>query len=226
MQRLNEEFADLGDDGVFATAVVASYFAPNGQLLLSNAGHPPPFIYRAALGIWSAASRDHETSQLSQLTNLPLGVVAESGFDTLEFELMPGDCIFTYTDGLSESRDQQGNMLGLKGVEHLLNSIDMAEPDQVIRAVLQRLSSNNEAGQRGDDLTVLFAQVSDGPVFASPGQRILGMLKMIVAFIKAPFVGLKRTPLPELDFKAILTAFTPRRKVAATHLKKRSQSPK
>lgn len=41
---LNREFVALADKGMFATALMASYYAPTEHLVVCNAGHPRPFL--------------------------------------------------------------------------------------------------------------------------------------------------------------------------------------
>jgi serine phosphatase RsbU (regulator of sigma subunit) len=50
---LNAEFGALSQAGGFATAVVATYFAPTDDFRLCNAGHPRPLLYRARARAWS-----------------------------------------------------------------------------------------------------------------------------------------------------------------------------
>ena len=46
VRSLNEKFTALTADACFATAVVTTFFAPTNRLILCNAGHPPPLLYR------------------------------------------------------------------------------------------------------------------------------------------------------------------------------------
>ena len=41
---INREFARLADIGKFATAVAATYWTPTDELVMTNAGHPPPLL--------------------------------------------------------------------------------------------------------------------------------------------------------------------------------------
>src|SRR5271170_399611 len=50
---LNQQFVALSRTGSFATAVVTTFFAPSRRLLVSNAGHPRPLLFRAVDGRWS-----------------------------------------------------------------------------------------------------------------------------------------------------------------------------
>src|SRR5271169_1819897 len=49
---LNQQFATLSKEGAFATAIVTTFFAPSRRLSVCNAGHPRPFLYRAAKRHW------------------------------------------------------------------------------------------------------------------------------------------------------------------------------
>ena len=43
---LNQQFSEVSRDGVFATAIVTTFFAPSRRLMVCNAGHPRPLLYR------------------------------------------------------------------------------------------------------------------------------------------------------------------------------------
>src|SRR6202044_267183 len=49
---LNRQFSELSSAGSFATAIVTTFFAPSRRLIVCNAGHPRPLIYRAAERKW------------------------------------------------------------------------------------------------------------------------------------------------------------------------------
>src|SRR6185503_12749131 len=66
VRALNREFTALARSERFATAVAFTYDAPVNRLLVCNAGHPPPLIYRKRDGKWSTLHSDAR--------NLPLGI--------------------------------------------------------------------------------------------------------------------------------------------------------
>src|ERR1700733_14048649 len=53
IRRLNESILKGAPPSRFATAFLASFYRASGELLFTNAGHPPPLWYRAAAGEWS-----------------------------------------------------------------------------------------------------------------------------------------------------------------------------
>src|ERR1700726_969269 len=50
---LNQQFTALSESGTFATAIVATFFAPTQRLIVCNAGHPRPLLYQAAKREWT-----------------------------------------------------------------------------------------------------------------------------------------------------------------------------
>jgi sigma-B regulation protein RsbU (phosphoserine phosphatase) len=56
---LNDQFASSSPGDVFATAIVATFFAPSRRLCLCNAGHPRPLLYSASTRqIWKDHSQN------------------------------------------------------------------------------------------------------------------------------------------------------------------------
>ena len=59
---INREFAALGEAGEFATAVVATFWGPTGEIDITNAGHPPPLFYSGRTAQWSYLNRNDDAS--------------------------------------------------------------------------------------------------------------------------------------------------------------------
>src|ERR1700691_3638351 len=81
---LNQQFTTLSKDGAFATAVVATFFEPTRRLIVCNAGHPRPLLYRAARQRWDflghalsqqAAPEQAGAKKKAGPSNLPLGML-------------------------------------------------------------------------------------------------------------------------------------------------------
>src|SRR6201981_1953810 len=76
---LNQQFTALSDVGTFATAVVATFFAPTQRLIVCNAGHPRPLLYQAAKKEWMFLG--DEATDDEAINNMPLGII-----DMTEYE--------------------------------------------------------------------------------------------------------------------------------------------
>ena len=124
---LNEQFSALSKKGTFATAIVSTFFAPSRRLILCNAGHPRPILYRAQQQEWSLLEHE-DAPRLPGPSNLPLGLFSITEYEHFDVELEPGDCLVMYTDALIESSDADGEKLGEEGVLRILKLLGDVKP--------------------------------------------------------------------------------------------------
>jgi serine phosphatase RsbU (regulator of sigma subunit) len=158
---LNRQFSELSKTGTFATAIVSTFFAPSRRLLLCNAGHPRPLLYRGAQKEWSLLGRD-DLSVAPGPLNLPLGLMSITEYEHFDVELEPGDCVLAYTDALMESIDADGKMLGEKGVLRLLKSLGEVTPETLIERLLSEIAERFPENLSDDDVTLLVVRANGG----------------------------------------------------------------
>jgi sigma-B regulation protein RsbU (phosphoserine phosphatase) len=72
-----------------------------GALTYCNAGHPPPYLFRAARG--------SEALGLAH-TGMALGVFENLSWERGTVQIAPGDALVLYTDGITEAINQQAEM--------------------------------------------------------------------------------------------------------------------
>lgn len=160
VEELNQEFTRISDDGKFATAVVGTYFSGTGRFQLCEAGHPPALLYRRQTGQWKFCESPHNAATISTPQNTPIGIMDAVTYSQTAFDFAPGDMLLAYTDGLTESRAQDGQMLGTAGLLQLVRELDPERPDEFVTELLERLRARG-IGRADDDLTVLLAR-ADG----------------------------------------------------------------
>jgi serine phosphatase RsbU (regulator of sigma subunit) len=151
---LNQQFSALSRTGTFATAIVTTFFAPSRRLILCNAGHPRPILYRASKEEWSLLGHESSPSLPGPL-NLPLGILSITEYEHFDLELEPGDCVVTYTDALIESSDADGEKLGEDGVLRLLKLLGDVKPEKLIDELLGEIAERYPENLSEDDVTVL-----------------------------------------------------------------------
>ena len=155
MKAMNQKFAQVTEDGRFATTVAMSFFAPKRKLSLSNAGHPAPMWYRAKENKWSVLGVDPDNLRDGLAADLPLGIEEDAGYQQVDITFMPGDMLLLYTDALIESRDADGQMLGIRGLLDRLNNLETDQPSHLIPHLIDRLTEEDEHDLTDDDVTVL-----------------------------------------------------------------------
>lgn len=161
-QALNREFSNLSDSGQFATALLASYVTTGSQLVICNAGHPPPLWFSATTGKWSWLTADPASSEDLGL-NLPLGIIEPTDYSQFIVRLGVGDLVAIYTDALPETRNEQGQQLGLQGLAELIAGVPTHDPQAAGRTLLQRLDEHRCGAAYDDDQTLLILRHTGQP---------------------------------------------------------------
>lgn len=159
-QSLNEQFGRIATAGTFATAVLATYWAPTDHLILVNAGHPPPLLYRAADDRWLALTSDTNdiittpTADIG-IRNLPLGILEPTGYDQFAVKLEPADLVVLHTDALMEAKDAAGRQLGMQGLIRVATEAKGSQPEDFAHRLIQGVQDYSAHTQPDDDRTVL-----------------------------------------------------------------------
>jgi sigma-B regulation protein RsbU (phosphoserine phosphatase) len=92
----------------YATLVTGRADA-TGSVEICNAGHLPPLHLQR-----------EGRATLIEATGLPVGIFCNEEFTSTKFRMSPGDTLFLFTDGLSESRDTAGEEYGTTRLQSLL----------------------------------------------------------------------------------------------------------
>jgi serine phosphatase RsbU (regulator of sigma subunit) len=110
-------------------SVIAGYFDPPTRVLTwAQAGHPPPVLVRG-----------QRATTLRPPAGILLGA-ARSGYEAASLELVPGDLILLYSDGLIERRHRSLD----EGLAALTTAAaGMTDPENMISAVLDPLGSTD-----------------------------------------------------------------------------------
>ena len=88
------------------TTCQAVWFGPEGEVVIANAGHLPPYL---------------NTQEVRLPGGLPLGVISDVKYDEIRLYLHPGDRLLMMSDGVVEARHGSGELFGFDRVHNLSN---------------------------------------------------------------------------------------------------------
>jgi sigma-B regulation protein RsbU (phosphoserine phosphatase) len=91
--------------------VAVGFHGRRGLLVMTNAGHPPAFWYRAHRDEW-AWFEPQRTEEGLGVRGTPLGLLPNVSYDRMIVKPDPGDLIVLYSDGVSEASNPAGKELG------------------------------------------------------------------------------------------------------------------
>jgi len=115
-------------------------------LHLANAGHPLNLVYRAATDSFES---------ITLPTGIVMGLPGGEASETVDIRLNLGDRFFTYTDGILEISNANGDEFGRDALEQVLRD-NLDQPLQVtLDNVYQAIIDFSGEKKQQDDLTIL-----------------------------------------------------------------------
>jgi len=143
LERASRAFCESTLPSHFATMVCVRADR-DGVVEVGLAGHPPPLLLRAGGRVESL-----------EAAGLPLGLFCDAEFSARRASLMPGDTLFLYTDGLTESLDQHGRDYGQERLLRVLGEAAGTAPRDLIAAVMKDARAHRAGGRPTDDVTLM-----------------------------------------------------------------------
>jgi len=143
MRTANQCIRERTADNSFVTAFMATLDS-RGRLRYSNAGHNAP--------LWIQPG-----GRITQLTegSLPLGLQDNPSYPEAAVELAPGDLLVLYTDGLTDSENEQGETFGAERVLEWAGRQWQLPAAEVEKSLLQAVTGFCKDHRQADDLTLL-----------------------------------------------------------------------
>jgi serine phosphatase RsbU (regulator of sigma subunit) len=207
VRAMNQQFSLDAKDGSFATALVTTFFSPTRVFSICNAGHPRPFIYRAAEKAWSVL--EHSSGDDSpNPSNIPLGIFDLADYEQFDIELNPGDMVLCYTDALTESHTAEGELLGEQRLVEMVRNVEIKDPRQFVGELLAGIEAMHPGNLAADDVTVLLLRSSRECRRVSWWEKLSGLGRMVSA-VAANLRPHGRPPLPDLNLPNIGGAIIP-----------------
>ncbi len=133
----------------FVTAFLCRIDTRTRIMRFSNAGHVPPLIHRRVSG------------EFLELTakGMPLGWFRNLSVEEKEIQLLPGDRLFLFTDGITECIAQDGSLFGDDRLRDFLVSGRDRSPVELCGDLLAHLGEFSGSGKFDDDVTIIVFDV-------------------------------------------------------------------
>lgn len=142
---VNRQLCEANDENLFVTAWMGVLEISTGKLVYVNAGHNPPVI----------GSKNGETEFLRSRPGFVLAGLDFTKYRAGSLELMPGDLLYLYTDGVTEAMNTAQELYGEERLKRTLDANVSAAPEEIFKAVKKDLDDFVADAPQFDDITML-----------------------------------------------------------------------
>lgn len=142
---VNNQLCEGNKASMFVTTWLCIIDISTGKCVASNAGHEYPAIHRNG-GKFELYKQKHSPA---------VAVIEDIKFRQYEFDIRPGDCIFVYTDGVTEATDENYKLFGTDRMIEALNTDSGSSPDKLLESVHICISEFIDEAPQFDDITML-----------------------------------------------------------------------
>jgi len=143
---VDHDLALAGMEVPLTTLFVGRLNLRRGELTYSNAGHPAALLVHegeiAELGVGGPV----------------LGVISDASYMNGHALVSAGDTLVAYSDGILESRNEQGVEFGTEALLEAVRRTSGAKPDSMLFSLLATLEAFLGSQHREDDLALLVVQ--------------------------------------------------------------------
>ncbi|MFZ7125354.1 MAG: SpoIIE family protein phosphatase [Desulfobacterales bacterium] len=150
VESVNRVFAqDVVKSGNFMTLLLVRLNAEAGEMHWVRAGHDPGMLYDSY----------SDTFHTMDGRGIPLGVAEDAEFEERSVSIRKGQILFLGTDGIWETRNEDGEIFGKERVNHLIREHAGATAKDIALAVINAVEEFR-ASDKEDDMTCVVVKVT------------------------------------------------------------------
>jgi len=145
MEALNDGLSLGRESDMFATVLLGKLNLVTGEFIYCNAGHPHPIILR----------NNHQEEVLTQSHGIPVGVRSKLKFSESSVFLAIGEALITYTDGVTEEYNEEGEFFGTERLISVLKQYSELSTHSIVNEIFDALEHFRGLADLHDDTTLV-----------------------------------------------------------------------
>ena len=143
---MNNDLFYTKTSGMFVTSIIGNYNITTGEIVWVNAGHQPALV------------RDKNGNfEEYESKSPPLGVIvqkAKSSYSINRINLN-SNRLYAFTDGLSESLDENNEEIGIEGSKKVINNNFSNNINDELNNITKEVTTSSKIDKLSDDLTIV-----------------------------------------------------------------------
>ena len=144
LTKTNEAICSDNQVDMFVTVWLGILEISTGKITAANAGHEYPVL-----------KQNGKFELLKDKHGFVIGGMEGMRYKEYELQLLPGDKLFLYTDGVPEATDAESQMFGMERMLSALNGAPDAAPETILNNVRSAVDGFVKDAEQFDDLTML-----------------------------------------------------------------------
>lgn len=153
LRMVNSHITRLQKSTQFVTVLYGILDLKTRIFSYARAGHEPPLLLHI----------DGSVERVPHSPGMALGLWDEITLDERSVQLLPGDTLFLYTDGLTDCRGPQGESFGLERIKTTLSGLGSVNAQQVCDRMLEALNQFRDGSKQDDDVTLVAVTAASNP---------------------------------------------------------------
>jgi serine phosphatase RsbU (regulator of sigma subunit) len=155
--RMNEFVYRSTPSSKYATFFYARFDGQRRQLRYVNAGHNPPYLFRAG----RASGSEPALPVIEELSTggTVVGMFPEMGYEEATVDLLPGDVLLIFTDGVPEAHNPANEEFGEERLQQLLRTTAHLPADEISARISAETKDWIRDAEQYDDLTFIVMKV-------------------------------------------------------------------
>ncbi|HOY67168.1 MAG TPA: SpoIIE family protein phosphatase [Candidatus Ozemobacteraceae bacterium] len=136
---------------LFATMIIAVFTADSRTVVCASAGHCRPLVVRTGSGF---------VEEVEFEAGIPLGLFEqeENAYPERCIELLPGDGVFLYTDGVIDLLNRERERFGVERLKTALDNAPEGKASSLVYHVMAGMNRFKETYPHEDDITMVYVK--------------------------------------------------------------------
>lgn len=146
--RVNNQLCYKNEAGMFVTVFLCVIDIETGNVNYINAGHNRPFVL----------NEENTFEMVMAKANLPFGMMEDMPYKLQTMQLNKGDCIYLYTDGVTEALNDKDEFFGDAYLKEVLdkNVSNAAITEEFVSNMYDAVDEFANGAAQADDITMLY----------------------------------------------------------------------
>lgn len=148
--QVNRHLMDMNHAKMFVTALYGILSPESGKFDYARAGHETPLLVTADGETWSPP---RNAGQI-------LGIFPDPLIDEQSITIPPGGTLILYTDGVTDSTNDQGEFFDCQGMETVLQENHHLSAQELCEKMMAEILQHQGSSPQQDDITVVAIKAS------------------------------------------------------------------